>query len=980
MKQFKLKAMVSAASALAMVAWSAQAQETVPNKKDEAETTAPVDTTKDAAVSADSQPAKEGQGAESDKIEEIVVLGQRASVQSAQEIKRKAEQVVDSIVAEDIGKLPDRSISEALTRVPGITVTRYNDMKDPEHFAGEGSGVAVRGLSQVRAELNGRDIFSAAGGRSLSFDDVPAELMAGVDVFKSPTPDMIEGGLGGTVNLRTRMPFDQRGSLLSATVRGNYGDLIKEVNGEYSALASDQWQTDFGRFGALVDISSSDLSSRADNIYTRAYFTRTDLEPGQTVYVPHGADWRRNDFERQRNGQYLALQWAPNDSVETFITAFRSEHDSRWDEAAFFTGGGGLSSFTASKGADDWVYDSHGRLLSGTLSTVNEDGMAGNGYPFGTSTRYSANDSVTTDYSTGIKWHPTDRLTVSADLQYIKAKSKGEDYTIGLEVYPDSITVKGLDGAPSIAIDPAFMTDYRNYSYGQMMAILSNNEAESKAGRIDLKYDLEDSLVTSVQAGARFSNKSSDNRGGSTWSARYQAWQVGNSWQPFKTTGDIPKISDPSNLVLFSYGDFQRGNISVPEAAYLINPALLKDFRGLTDSIVAATADTGACCAPDWNALDFNNPDNINTQDEKTGAGYLRFNFDFDSLGAPVDGNVGVRYVRTSNTAHGQLQYPTYEDEDGNQPYYKPDAPLDAKNDYDYVLPSLNLRLHATDNLLFRAAASKAIWRPDFSQLKALMSINYNRDDDIFELNSDGNPYLTPMKANQYDLSAEWYFDKRGGMAHATLFRKDVSDFFRTITTNVTIDGFDTVAERTGNVGTAKIQGVEVGFSKFFDFLPAPFDGFGVQANYTYIDSSTKVPSDVGAEPVNTDGSTYGTMPFEGLSKHSYNLIGMYEKYGFYSRLAWNWRSEYLVAVGANGWNGTDNGINWKLPVYNTNYGQLDASAGYNISERFSINFDVSNLLKADTEGVIDQGVMGKLHAYTYSQDVRYAASVRFTY
>ncbi|WP_308365766.1 MULTISPECIES: TonB-dependent receptor [unclassified Microbulbifer] len=928
-------------------------------------------------------------------LEEVVVTGQRASIRSAQDLKRDASQIVDSIVATDIGKLPDRSISEALQRVPGITVTRYDNMGDPEHFAGEGSGVAIRGLSQVRAELNGREVFSANGGRTLSFDDVPAELMSGVDTYKSPTADMIEGGLGGVVNLRTRMPFDSDGQLMSATIKGNYGDQIEETNGEYSALYSNRWETNLGEFGLLVDVSSSDLSSRADNIYTRAYQPRDDIEEGKTVWVPRGVDWRRNDYQSERDGQYLALQWAPNDDTEAYFTAFHSKHKRRWDEAGFFTDvGGGLGSFLPSKGADDWTYDSSGVMKSGTLTTAQ-----GNGVPFGTSTYSSDNTSDTSDFALGVKWQATERLSVNTDLQYVKSTTETENYLIGLVTYPDTLRVDNLGGAPSIYVDDDFLSDFTNYSYGQMQSQPFDNEAESKAVRLDLEYDFENSIVRSVQAGARFSEKSSDNREGFSWAARYQPWMAG--WYHLDgdydtpeglvaTTADLPTISDPSNLVAFSYGDFQRGDVNVPGSAYMINPSLLRDFRATTDSIVANTP--GGAAAVNWDALDLNSAGNINTQDETTQAIYAKVNFAFDDLAMPVDGNLGVRYVRTENVAHGQLSFPTFEVPGSSErPYYQDELAYDAENKYSHVLPSLNLRLHATDDLLLRFAASKAIWRPAFSDMRALMSLSADWKEGItpptdasgfdpsmifFSLSSDGNPFLEPMKANQYDLSAEWYFDDNGGMAHLNLFYKDVSDFFRTVTENTSIEGFDVVSSWKGNVGTADIQGAEVGFTKFFDFLPEPWNGFGVQANYTYIDSSTDVPDEV--EPLNTDGSTYGDLPFEGLSKHAYNLVGMYEKNGLYARLAWNWRSEYLVAVGPNGWNHGNE--NWRLPIYNDDYGQLDLSLGYDITDNVSVNFEAANITKEDTVGLMDQGDIGMRHAYTYSQDVRYAASVRVTF
>jgi len=946
-------------------------------------------------------------------LEEVVVTGQRASILSAQDIKRDASQIVDSIVATDIGKLPDRSIAEALQRVPGVTVSRYDNMGDPEHFAGEGSGVAIRGLSQVRSELNGRDVFSANGGRSLSFDDVPAELMAGVDTYKSPTADMIEGGLGGVVNLRTRMPFDSNGQVMSATVKGNYGDQIEEANGEYSALYSNRWETGLGEFGVLVNLSSSDLSSRADNIYTRAYHPRDNIEEGRTVWVPRGSDWRRNDYQRERDGQYLALQWSPNDDLELYATAFRSKHDQRWDEAAFFIDGA-LDVNSQTLGSD-WVYDDRGALISGTLtakiSDLHEDldGDPENGaetkvgellgMPLSTSTRFSQNTSETKDFALGMAWHATERLAIKADLQRVESTSKTDDFTFGLVTFPESIRVNGLNGTPSISVDEDFLTDPTNYSYGQMQALPNDNEGESTAARLDLEYDFEDSIIRSVQAGARYSNKSSTNREGSSWAARYQPWNAGGGNYPF------PGVAD-GDLSPVSFSSFQRGNTNVPSSAFLLNQALLRDFKASTDRITANTP--GGCCGLDWDsALDLvGNPGNINEQEETTQALYTRVNFAFDDLAMPLDGNLGLRYVRTENVADGDFTINQWAVDTGSEetgdlqtivllPASSTD--LKAKNDYDHLLPSLNLRLHASEDLVFRFAASKAIWRPEFWQLKSQLSLSgglkdgeqmptdpseitlanlQNLGKSQFNLSTGGtNPYLEPMEANQYDLSAEWYFDDNGGMAHLSLFRKDISNYFTTVVENTTVEGFDVVSEWVGNEGTAEILGAEVGVTKFFDFLPEPWNGFGVQANYTYIDSNLE-----GAEGTNTDGSSFDDLPAEGISKNSYNLVGMYEKYGFYARLAWNWRSEYLVAVGPNGWSGSTNGINWQLPVYNDDYGQLDLSLGYDITDNISLNFEAANLTKEETVGLMDQGDIGMRHAYTYSQDVRYAASIQVTF
>ena len=944
--------------------------------------------------------------------EEVIVSGLRNSIRTAQQIKRDSDAVLDSIVAEDIGKLPDRSVTEALQRLPGIAVSRFDDPGDPEHFAGEGAGVTIRGLTQVRGELNGGDIFSADGGRGLSFDDVPAELMAGVDVHKSPTADRVEGGLGGIVDLRTRMPFDSEGQLISGTVKVNYGDIIEEANGEFSALYSNRWDVGDGEFGFLVDISTSEISSRADNILTRAYHPRVpggegdlaELEANRTVWVPRGSDWRRNDYTRQRDGQYLALQYAPGEDLEFYFTAFRSEAERNWLENAFFIdAGGGFDSFLPVKAEDDWVYDLNDALVEGSITTAQ-----GNGIPFGTSTRESQNSSETTDYSFGFDWNISDTWILSGNVQHVDSTSVSEDYTLGLVAYPQTIHVADLDtldGTPSISVEDGFLEDYTNYSYGQMMAILADNKADSTAVRLDIEHTFdEDSIFKSVKAGARFTDKSADNRGGNTWAARYQPWMVGSDWQPYPSTEAIPKIDSEQYIHQFSFDNFQRGETNVPTTAWLYDPALLNDFASVTEAVIAISP--GGNGAPDFSAVDLGAQNNINTQEEETEAVYLRLDFGFENLKAPLYGNIGVRHIKTSNIAHGQLSYPTFSlptgevDDEGNditeQPFIQPDINFDATNEYSHTLPSLNLRLEATDELLFRFAASEAIWRPEFWRLKALLGISAELRDGIdqpdtiddftpdmirFSLDSGGtNPYLEPMEAKQFDLTAEWYFDEDGGMAYMAIFQKDVKDFFRTSTTTFEeFGGFSSVtSELTVNTGTADIKGYEIGATYFFENLPSPFDGLGIQGNFTYIDSRTDVPLDT--SPVDTDGSTFGSMPLEGLSDKTWNLMLMYEKASWYGRLAYNWRSEQLLAIGPNGWNGSNAGVDWRLPVFADEYGQLDLSLGYDFTDNLSLSFDAYNISQSETRGIVRQNEAGDHTAFVNTQDTRYSLSLRATF
>lgn len=924
----------------------------------------------------------------SEQVEEILVSGQRASIQSAQELKRNANVVVDSIVAEDIGKLPDRSVTEALQRVPGVTVGRYTS-NDAEHPAAEGSGVAVRGLTQVRSELNGRDVFSAASGRGISFESVPAELMYAVDTYKSPSADMIEGGLGGTVNLRTRMPFDSDGQLASISAKANYGDQMKETNGEFSGLYSNRWETDAGEFGILVNASTSDLATRSDQVYSRPYMPRTIN--GDDVWVSKGVDWRRNDHESTREGGYLALQWAPNDATELYFTAFQTKHDNVYDENAFFLEGHNGEQALVPTAGNDWVYSANGAMESGTVTVSNP---AQWGLDFGTSTRWSQNIAKTTDYATGIKWSPDDYWKFSADLQYVKADAHIDDHTLGLKVIPAQAYMDGIGTeTPSIVVDPSYMSNFANYSLGQAMTNFQRNEAEAKTARFDAEYDFDGAVIKSVKAGFRYSEKTGDNINTDyDWNTRYATWFGFDK-------NSIPKVTQQqaeNYLSLYSFGDFQRGDVTVPAAGYLYSAEAAKNFRATTDAVNADCETGGAWwCADsvysDWTRLE--NPEYRNYQDEKTAAMYIMTNYGFDNLAMPIDGNFGVRVVQTDMTASGTfiINRATVNDV---EVVPRTTEPLAAKTDHTHVLPSFNLRLLITDDLAVRFAASEAIWNPSFAEMQAKVTASAEIDNETgvieaFNLNQDTNPYLRPMEATQFDLSVEWYFDSNGGMAYAAFFNKQVEGFFKKTAEPYAIGNYTGQATWLDNVGSGDINGLEIGVNKFFDQLPAPFDGLGIQANYTYIDSKADIPLNTqpvggdtvaGAAPVDTDRSSYGQLPIDQLSKNAFNIVGMYEKDNFSARLAYSWRSKYLINWGGNGFDPDFNdglGGKARIPVYNDDYGQLDASISYTFLDNYTITAEASNLLKEKTVGIIDQNGAGDHVAYSYAQDARFAVGIR---
>jgi len=374
---------IAAAQALLFCAGGAVAQTTA----------APAAGAASAPASAASQASNVGE------VQSVVVSGQRAALQSAQAIKRNSEDIVDGVVAEEAGKLPDRSITEVLQRVVGVTMDRNRSRGDPEHFSVEGSGIQVRGLSWGSSTLNGRESFSAGWpGRELSWGDVPSELMSAVLVHKNPPAELIEGGISAQVDLRTALPFDYKGSKSVVTLADSYGALSKKHSPSVSGLYSTRWSTDSGEWGALLDLSLNRNNTHNDTIQQDAFFPRTDLVAGQTVWAPKSASWRTNSSQTDRAGVYAALQWRKNDK-QSSLTIFDSAYRDINLEHALFTA---VENSYKSQISNP-VYDSNGVLRAGTYTYpfggLGANNFAAGGLGFNVDTGYSTSHSQTRDIS-----------------------------------------------------------------------------------------------------------------------------------------------------------------------------------------------------------------------------------------------------------------------------------------------------------------------------------------------------------------------------------------------------------------------------------------------------------------------------------------------------------------------------------------------------------------------------------------------------
>ena len=766
------------------------------------------------------------------ELQTFVVSGVRASLASAQEIKREKFEIVDSIVADDINKLPDYNVTDALQRITGIQILRDR---------GEGSRVTIRGLSQMENTLNGREVFTAGLGytggpsRQVDFADIPSEMVAGINVYKSASADHIEGGIGGLIEMITRRPFDFEGFEAIGSVRLVNGDLVDETKPQYSALVSNRFKVGAGEVGALVNVTFQERAWREDQKGTGTPAARTDIIPGQTVNVQSSTTENTVFGTRERTGVTGVLQWRPSDQLEFYAEGNYTKFDTLQDTNQINVNGGG--SFESGSAV----------LAPGTndLQRITWNNASVSVLSFARDTH-----DWTKQFAVGSIWRG-DKLMLKADLSY--TDSYNDLYFAG-PFFASSVAKFTYDTStevPTTIIGGTDLTDPNNFAYTGIAYRFRPYYGDLKAAAVDGSYNLNGQFFYSLNFGARWAVRNATNKPGLIFAdynyaadARPLATAYPNlvETNPF---GFFPGNSTPT------IGNYMSGVIDQARdiAAY-------RDLFGITTPVPTSAS-----------------PQSLWDIDETTTSVYLMTKFKAGNL--PFSGNFGVRAIRTDEALTGAQRIAATST--------TPERidPLSLDTNYNNVLPSLNTRYEITDGLFLKFSASKTLTRPDFNQLSPSLTLVPNPVNPENNSGSAGNPSLDPIKATNYDLALEKYFSPTTYI-YVTAFYKDVTGFIVSSAATETYDGQPYLITRPRNADPAKIKGFEVGYTQFFDELPGLFSGLGMQANYTYIDSET---------PNATLG---GNTPLPNLSKNSYNLIGMYETKKFSARLAYNWRDKFL--------------------------------------------------------------------------------------
>lgn len=553
--------------------------------------------------------------------EEVVVYGIKQSLQTAQDLKRDAATVVDAITASDITSLPDKSVVDALTRVPGVTVEVFEATDDPEHFGAEGSTALVRGLDRTLTQFNGRTSFSATQWGALNLSHVPSELVGAIEVQKNQTASMIEGGIAGTLNLVTRKPFDSAGMQLGGAVKVDYADVAEEWSPNISGLFSNSWDTDIGEVGFLVSLAWSETYSSSETVGVHNYYERSNRtepspieggnldgvgvplpgqDPNTTLWVPSSAQIRAKDDERERLGLVSSLQWRnPEDTVQATLEFIRSDGQSVWTErlaqnkdqlgdASANPDVATVLEIPGYSGVEESFDPETGLFTHGVLSQRADDE-----YGFAPETRYHDEDTYVNDLSLDVRWNVSDNLTINSDLQYVDSGQVMFDHTIHSYFESDIwIDVRDKDnpqigflgdnfhmlspteaatGSGSFFIDAngnswggdlSSMTDPENIHTRSAMDHNTDSSGEALAFSVDADYTFDEGWITNLKAGIRLSSRDQVHK-----STEYDWGVISPEWAEAhrRSIAEYPSgAQGPSFQELYSFGgDFYDGDAFV---------------------------------------------------------------------------------------------------------------------------------------------------------------------------------------------------------------------------------------------------------------------------------------------------------------------------------------------------------------------------------------------------------------------------------
>lgn len=808
---------------------------------------------KTAAQTTDQSSAKAKPTDSEPSVADIVVSGKRLGFSTTSEIKREAPQSVSVLTSTDLRNIPDTILIDIVRRVPGLQVSQ----------GGGGGIVSIRGLSQTENRLNGRN-FPSAISRNFDIATLPGDLVSGVAVYKTPTADQVEGGIAGVIDFRTRRPFDFDGLAGSLTAKGVYTNLDKKVDPVVSGYLSNRWKVGDGDFGVLIGGSFQRqrnalhlLTTDGNNIQTNAGGTAVDAPTN--VYKRYFVN------TKNLSTVYGSVQWRSGAGLEMSLDLLKNRSSNV----------GGLQNLAAqlsngTPAAAFALYPNSNIFRSGQYTNVPLDSSINrfrgvlNVFQAGYNVSYTA-----------------DRLILTGDVAYTRSTAPFSGGGLTLSTTAPGVTYNADARYPAFVVsgvDPAAISAYR---YSGFYEYFGSDKSTDIAGRVDATYKF-DGALRSIQAGLRYNRRTINHTGG------------------FAGAG-APTIGAPSQnpfAGLTANDLYNHADISQRQWATILYDAV--------DGGIGNTRTLFNTAAP------TNDPSQRYDGSEKSLTSYAMASVAFPILGIPIDGNVGVRVVKTKLAINATRRVGAGALE-----------PQSNDSSYTDVLPSVNMRLTLAEQLFLRLGYSKQITRPGFGQLAPITVLSPGTSGT--STGSSGNPDLKPLRADQFDASLEHYFG-RDSSVYVAGFYKKVQGFISNETVPVSIGGISYLITRPQNRAAGYVAGAEIGYRQTFSFLPGALSGLGVQGSYTYVD---------GTKSNNAAGYL---IPYEQITRHNYQISGFYQKYGISANVNWVWRSRLLEAA-----SGDVSG----RPDYRIPFGQLDANLIYAVTPKVNLILSGVNLTQS---------------------------------
>lgn len=830
------------------------------------------------------------------EVEAVVVTGFRKSLATALQAKRNDIRVSDGISAEDLGKFPSDNIAEAIQRIPGVQIQNVN---------GRGATISIRGLGPQYAKvtINGQDFANPNYIDGFRFDIIQTELASAVQVFKSPTADMDMGGLAGTIDISTAKPLDINGQKLILSAKGQKAKLADGgANPAFGVVYANQFLD--GRLGVYAGVNYQELDDRADYAFLDRWYTASGaagefkgtVATPQGTLVPRRFRYRRIDRTSDRTQFNLGVEYKAAETLKVGFTGVYSKDATKYNVNQMVFGNFSKSSITPVT------------VANGAATVIN----LGN-FTYDNNRQLETRDLATRAYTGYAHWTPTANLQVDTTLHY----TKGSGYLteeaaiieprVGSGVLDISNPDKIKFTMSSSATDPSTYA-VSNLAWSTYPNGAQNRQTtDSKSAQVDVKYDTDWGLVHQLQFGGKIKREGFDR-----YVTRRDFFDDNFEYVPTYSSGN-PKVTN-----------FLNGGVSG------VDSWLTPDIEAYRKALSSKGVTVAAVYNPQASYGLSRDIDSV----------YAMSNLRGDIGPISFRGNVGVRYESTKQTVNSNLT-------DGcDCDIQNLLGKIKTTTKYDNVLPSANVVFDLTDDLILRFAAAKTLVRPILDSSSKLNTTQFEVKDTTGQITvtvDQGSPTLKPLTANNLDLSLEWYYGQGAGLSFGA-FAKDVKNgTFTTMVCPTSWNGVNLSMNASTNdcmgangkvyditvtkndPSTVKLRGFEVNWQQSLDAW-LPIEGFGLIANYTYVDPKYS----------NTGFS------LRNLSKYSGNLTGYWENDKFSARASANYRSAYdqtsVDSFFAREGHTIKSGV------------QVDLSASYHLNDHMSVNLAGQNIFNKKEE------------------------------